>query len=198
MNNKRPKTIGEDIVNQYAVAVILIKETSEEDEILFEIRSEKIGHQPGDICIPGGKVENGELPEEAVVREISEELMIAPEQVEVIRPISILINNSQMIHTFLCALQGYQGSFSRDEVSDVFTVPLAFFRNNKPAVHEVSWHPEFKEDFPFDKIHGGRQYPWRQRKSRIRFYEYEGRVIWGITARIIEDFVADVGIGTMS
>ena len=72
---------------------------------------------------------------------------------------------------------------------DSFYVPLSFFENTPAKVYEVDWKPVFPEDFPFDKIYGGRNYGWRPRKSRIRFYEYENRVIWGMTARIIENFV---------
>ena len=41
----------------------------------------------------------------------------------------------------------------------------------------------------FEKIHGGKNYGWRPRKSRIRFYEYRGRVIWGLTAKMKESYV---------
>ena len=38
------------------------------------------------------------------------------------------------------------------------------------------------------KIHGGKNYGWREHKSQIRFYEYERHVIWGIAARILQEF----------
>ena len=45
------------------------------------------------------------------------------------------------------------------------------------------------EDFPFDRIRGGRDYPWRKARRAIYFYSYEGREIWGMTARIMKAFV---------
>ena len=187
MKNQQVQIIGEETVSRYAVAIILDGDR-EEEEILFEVRSERISHQPGDVCLPGGRIEEDEEPEETVIREVCEELLISPEQIQIICPVSVLINSSQQIHVYLCHLQDYNNTFSENEVARVFRVPLSYFYNNQPEIHEVLWSPEFDDDFPFDKIHGGRKYPWRQRKSRIRFYEYEGNVIWGITARIMEDF----------
>jgi hypothetical protein len=93
-----------------------------------------------------------------------------------------------------CRINGYGGDFNPEEVSEVFTVPVSFFVNTSPKIYEVDWIPSFPEDFPFEKIYGGRDYGWRPRKSKIRFYEYEGRVIWGMTARIIENYVMGGGI----
>ena len=100
-----------------------------------------------------------------------------------------LRKNSNGLMKFPCRVSDYDGSFNPEEVAEVFLAPIVFFANTPAKVYEVDWKPVFPEDFPFDKIYGGRNYGWRPRKSRIRFYEYEGRVIWGMTARIIENFV---------
>ena len=176
--------IGEGNLKRSAVAIAL----TEDDEVLFEVRSKKITHQPGDICLPGGGLEEGELPVQAAVREMMEELCIDRDQIEVIAPSSIFVTGTQEIHSFLCRVTGYSGSFQEDEVARILRVPVTFFLKTRPEIHEVVWKPEMREDFPFDKIHGGRNYGWREHKSMIRFYEYEGHVIWGITARIMEEF----------
>ena len=123
-----------------------------------------------------------------------EELLIAEEQINLQREEFLLINDPVIIHCFPCRINGYEGSFNPEEVSEVFTVPVNFFVNTSPKTYEVEWKPAFPEDFPFEKIYGGRDYEWRPRKSKIRFYEYEGRVIWGMTARIIENYVMGGGI----
>ena len=177
--------ISESNQKHYAIAIPFV----DDEHLLFQVRSDKLDRQPGDICFPGGAVESNESPKEAVIRELSEELFLSEEQIELQEETSLLINDSAIIHCFPCRISDYDGSFNQEEVAKVFLVPISFFENTAVKVYEVDWKPVFPEDFPFDKIHGGRNYGWRPRKSRIRFYEYEGRVIWGMTARIIENYV---------
>lgn len=183
-----PPIIGEGDLRRSAVAIAL----TEEEDVIFEIRSERIRHQPGDICLPGGGLEKDETPVQAAVRELMEELEIGREQIRVLAPSSIFVTGLQEIHSYVCRVTGYCDTFQQEEVAEILRVPLSFFLANRPEIHEVVWKPEMGEDFPFDKIHGGRNYGWREHKSRIRFYEYEGHVIWGITARIMEEFARQV------
>ena len=182
---KMTNIISESNQKHYAIAIPFVSE----DHLLFQVRSDKLNHQPGDICFPGGAVEDGEKPEEAIIRELTEELLISEEQIDLHEETSLLVNDSAIIHCFPCRIADYDGRFNQEEVAEVFSVPLSFFENTEAEVYEVDWKPVFPEDFPFDKIYGGRNYGWRPRKSRIRFYEYEDRVIWGMTARIVEHFV---------
>ena len=177
--------ISESNQKHYAIAIPFVDEA----HLLFQVRSDKLDRQPGDICFPGGAVEKGETPEEAVRRELSEELLLSKEQIELQEETSLLVSDSAIIHCFSCRIFNYTGSFSREEVAEVFLAPISFFETTPAKVYTVDWEPVFPSDFPFDKIYGGRNYGWRPRKSRIRFYEYEDRVIWGMTARIIENFV---------
>ena len=177
--------ITESNQKHYAIAIPFV----DAEYLLFQVRSDKLDRQPGDICFPGGAVEIGETPEEAVIRELSEELLLSKEQIDLHEETSLLVNDSAIIHCFPCRISDYDGSLNQEEVAEVFFAPISFFENTSATVYEVDWKPVFPEDFPFEKIHGGRNYGWRPRKSRIRFYEYEGRVIWGMTARIIENFV---------
>ena len=177
--------ITESNQKHYAIAIPFVDET----HLLFQVRSDKLDRQPGDICFPGGAVEDGESPKAAVIRELTEELLLSKEQIDLQEETGLLVNDSAIIHCFPCNISDYSGSFNQEEVAEVFLVPLSFFENTQAKVYTVDWKPVFPEDFPFDKIYGGRNYGWRPRKSRIRFYEYEGRVIWGMTARIIENYV---------
>jgi len=182
---KMSNIITESNQNHYAIAIPFV----DIEHLLFQVRSDKLNRQPGDICFPGGAVEDGESPEAAVIRELTEELLLSKEQIDLHEETSLLVNDSAIIHCFPCRISDYDGSFNQEEVAEVFLAPISFFENTPAKVYEVDWKPVFPEDFPFDKIYGGRDYGWRPRKSRIRFYEYEGRVIWGMTARIIENFV---------
>lgn len=188
LKNRTPQIISEGDLTRSAVVIAL----TDNDEVILEVRSGKITHQPGDICLPGGKVEDGETPEQAAVRELKEELLIESSQIHMIAPLSIFVTGMLEIHSFLCRVSGYHDTFQKDEVESILRVPLGFILSTEPEIHKVEWHPDLKEDFPFEKIHGGRSYVWRKHLSKIRFYEYEGNVIWGITARIMEAFARQI------
>ena len=38
------------------------------------------------------------------------------------------------------------------------------------------------DNFPFDKVPGGKEYPWARGEYEVLFYEYDDRIIWGLTA----------------
>ncbi len=189
LHNRQPEIIGEGHVHEAAVCIPLI-DRQNGPALLFQRRSEKIDQQPGDICFPGGAIEAGETPQEAAVREMTEELLVSEEQIELLGPGDLLVGDSVRIHSFVARLRGYDGRFSKDEVAEVFEVPLRFFLETKPDAYEIGWKPDFPADFPFDKIYGGRDYQWGSHAYTVLFYEYGGHVIWGMTAKITNAFAA--------
>lgn len=44
--------------------------------LLYEVRADTLGRQPGEVCFPGGRIEGVESPEECALRETEEELSI--------------------------------------------------------------------------------------------------------------------------
>lgn len=159
-------------------------------DVLFEQRSLKIGSQPGDICFPGGMVEAGETTEEAALRELAEELLVDGAQVEMIGLMDILGGSRLYVYPYLVQLHDYKNTFSTDEVQEVFRVPLDFFLENEPETYVTKLKVIPPEDFPYERIYGGRDYAWRDRREEIYFYQYEDYTIWGITAKIIHSFAA--------
>ena len=59
--------ISEATQKHYAIAIPFV----DAEHFLFQVRSDKLDRQPGDICFPGGAIEIGETPEEAVIRELN-------------------------------------------------------------------------------------------------------------------------------
>ncbi len=159
-------------------------------EVLFEVRSSTLQHQPGEVCFPGGAVENGESYEEAAVRETAEELNIETGQIEILAPLDYLVTNSGMtVHVYLGVLKEYSGTYSSDEVDHIFTVPLSWFLEHEPQKYVTTVHTVPGEDFPFDLVPGGREYPWRKGHYDVYFYRYGGEIIWGMTAKLMYAFV---------
>ncbi|MEF1862735.1 CoA pyrophosphatase, partial [Neisseria gonorrhoeae] len=74
-----------------ASVLIPIIEINNTHYILFEVRSKNLKHQPSEISFPGGKIESGETPYEAVIRETCEELGTFSDNIEVISSLDLLI-----------------------------------------------------------------------------------------------------------
>jgi len=186
--NRTPKLIGEEDFFKAAVLIALI-ENGEDYDVLFEVRSNQIPDQPGDVCFPGGAVEAGESYEEAAIRETCEELLINPDQIELIGASDIMHVRNMIIYPYVGILTDYKGSYSQKEVAEVFRVPLSFFRNTVPDSYLVEAMAQPEEGFPYELIQGGRKYQWRVLKTEELFYQYEGHVIWGLTARMLDAFL---------
>ncbi|WP_370771125.1 CoA pyrophosphatase [Eubacterium ramulus] len=148
-----------------------------------------MAHQPGDVCLPGGMVEDGEEPREAVLRELQEELLLSEEQIHYLGDMDKLYTGSSLImYSFAAEVTEYQNTFSPAEVGEVFRVPLEFFLHTEPKCYVTRARVEPGEDFPYELICGGRDYNWRSRKEKVCFYQYEGHVIWGLTAKMMRAF----------
>lgn len=182
-----PRLIGEKHFFKASVCIALLESKGNYD-ILFEVRSNQIPDQPGDVCLPGGAVENGESYRDAAIRETCEELLIRKEQIEIIGASDILHNRNTIIYPYVGILKDYQGTYSAAEVAEVFQVPLDYFMETEPERHIIDARIEPREDFPFELIAGGRNYKWRSAKTEELFYRFDGHVIWGLTARMVYAF----------
>ena len=186
MMNRTPKIIETKKYKSFSVVAPFLTESA---SFLFEIRSNKLRTQPGEICFPGGSIGPEETPEAAGVRELAEELLISQRDVELVAPLDILLKPyDTMIYPYIGHLHNYRGTFSQDEVREIFTIPFEFFLLNEPAVYhnEISVKPS--HDFPHALI-GGEDYPWRTGSYPVLFYHYQDKVIWGITAQIVHNIV---------
>ena len=189
LKNHTPTLVGIARSRKFAVCIPLVKRDTGW-HLLFEVRSTKIGRQPGDICFPGGMLEAGETPEEAAVRESCEELIVEEDQLQVIAPMDILVEDGGMIiYTYAAELKDYRGTMNPAEVSQVFTVPLEYLLAAEPELYYTTEYTVPDENFPFDRIRGGKAYPWRKKREEMFFYTWKNWVIWGITARILEAFL---------
>ncbi|MCQ2512521.1 MAG: CoA pyrophosphatase [Lachnospiraceae bacterium] len=182
-----PRLIGENQMFRAAVTICLIH-TEHGYDVLLQTRSGKIAEQPGDVCLPGGSIEKGETPKEAALREACEELLIQPEQLSFIGASDYHHFQRMIIYPYVAILKDYQGDYNKDEVHEVFRVPLSFFIENEPARFIIDSQAHPREDFPFELVSGGSDYKWPTQYIEELFYKYEGHVIWGLTARILHAF----------
>lgn len=187
LTGRTPKSMDEENYRQFAVMVALVQQDGEPC-VVFEKRAGGLKRQPGEICLPGGARDEGETPLDNAVRETMEELRIKREQIHVIAQMDTLLTAyDNKVSVFLCELTDYQMTFAETEVAEIFTVPLDFFMKQKPEAYVNTVKLLTPEDFPFDKIPGGRQYHWHDGHKKVYFYYYEDKVIWGLTAYVMQN-----------
>ncbi len=184
LESRRVEGIGDLDKHRCSLCIALVEEEGAQ-QVVLEVRSSKIDSQPGDVCLPGGTMEKGESPLEAAIRETSEELLISPSQVEILGQGDIFRTDQLVIYPYIALLHDYRWTYNADEVASIFTVPLDFFVESKPEEYLTSYIPQFAEDFPFERIVGGKDYKWRKVQQRTYFYQYEEHTIWGITALVM-------------
>ncbi len=189
----KPDIIGINRCRRSAVCIPIV-DTDEGPALLFQKRSSKIPHQPGDICFPGGMVEKGETAEEAAIREICEELLIPKADVEMIGASDYIHMERLVVYPFVVKLKNYKNTFSTDEVDEVFTIPFSWFSENEPEFYKIESVLQPEEAFPYERIVGGRNYRWRNRGETVYFYQYQDRAVWGLTAKILKSFLEICGL----
>ncbi|MBN6186829.1 CoA pyrophosphatase [Aneurinibacillus sp. BA2021] len=178
-----------------AAVMIPLVEKENKLHVLFEVRAQTLKRQPGEICFPGGKIDPGDESEQAAaVRETCEELGLEQADLEVMESLGIMIPPySSSIYSFVGRIHDVTKiKPNPDEVAEVFYVPLEFFLKNEPDIHHINVAMKPDEDFPFDLIPQGKDYKWRTTKIPEYFYQYDGKIIWGLTARILYEFITIV------
>ncbi len=172
-----------------ASVIIPLVEIEGEVHILFEVRSKKLNAQPGDICFPGGKIDNNETPKEAAMREFYEELGI--KDIKIINELDITVRHDGMIiHSFLGIVNDINElSINESEVDHVFYVPLKYLLLYNPLKSIGKLTVTRSDDFPYDLIFNGKDYRFKEGKYISLFYRYREYVIWGITANILKNFL---------
>lgn len=178
---------------KYFSILVPIIELKGEPHLIFEIRSHLLRRQPGEICFPGGKKEYDETFKEAAIRETMEELNISLDNIETIGQLSsVSTHYNNIIYPFVGVLHNIDLQslqVNKAEVDKIFTVPLSFFMETPPLEHYIETSPHPLEDFPYHLLPNGEDYPWFRGKYSVYFYQYEGHVIWGLTAKTIKNLV---------
>lgn len=174
---------------EFAILVPLVEQDGELC-LLFETRAETlVGHQPNEVCFPGGRREKGEKPVDTALRETWEELGIPAEAIEILAPLDVIQDISdRVIYPFLGkvsaeAVRALQASAS--EVKNTFLVPLRFLLDYQEEVYRYPVRFHSDDNFPFERIGFPKDYPWRSGWMDVPIYEYEGHVIWGLTGRMV-------------
>lgn len=178
-------------ISRYSAVLIPIFITENGPELLFTKRSMALKHQPGDICFPGGRREGRENGLQTALRETEEEIGIPEKNIEVLgRTDFVVTTYAAIITPFVGIIKNMSPNdinINPDEVDETFTVPLDFFMETEPEEHYVNIFYDIPDDFPVEHIVGGKNYTWKKVRHPELFYYYKDYVIWGFTARIVNN-----------
>lgn len=192
IKNHQPELRAETDYTKSAVLLPLV-ETDKGTSILFEVRSSDLTWQPGEICFPGGRIEEDDVDAKATaIRETCEELALTPDLIEVYGPLDYLATQMGVL------VFPYAGRIldidkikpSKDEVAEVFTAPIKELLAIEPLVAQIqSCTKPISDNFPYELVPEYAKGPRMRKIYDLYFFEYEKYIIWGMTARILKDFL---------
>lgn len=185
LSNRIPAPM--DTAAQYAVLVPLV-ERSGELHLLYEVRAAALRRQPREVCFPGGRMEPGESAADCAVRETQEELSIPAHSIRILGSLDFICHRGGFaMYPILALIDPNAADALRPnpaEVDETFLVPLSALRSMTPVQYRYELVPRVPEDFPYELIGIGKDYPWQYGAETGPVYPWEGKAIWGLTGRI--------------
>lgn len=176
----------------FSVLVPVVKK-AEKTALLYEVRAKHMERQPGEICFPGGEMEPEESSEECALRETWEEIGIPAHKIKIVNQLDTIYTYSNFaMYCYLGIIEEEaleSVKLNPDEVDEIFTVDIDDFLKTEAEIYRVKTVPEIPEDFPYEKVTGGKPYKWRGGWANVPVYDMDGRIIWGLTARITKIFL---------
>ncbi len=179
LSRRQPELI-DDPGGSYLHAGVLIPLFKKDGEyrVIFTKRSSMVAHHKGQISFPGGAVDpEDHSPVETALREAYEEIGLRKDDVEILGRIddTLTLVSSFLVHPVVGLVPyPYRFALSEQEVERLIIVPLRVF------------HPSYAKPSAGVVDYEGITY-------RSIVYEYNGDVIWGATARIMQNFMDIVG-----
>ncbi len=136
--------------------------------VIFTRRTAHLADHAGQISFPGGRIEAGDRDAvAAALRETEEEIGLAAERVEVVGCLDVHDISTGFAVAPVVGLVAPPVALTLDsfEVAEAFEVPLDFLREPANRRRETIER--------------------RGRRHEVFVYDYQGRSIWGATARMV-------------
>lgn len=141
--------------------------------VLFIRRSETIPEHKGQVAFPGGAKEpDDNNAEKTALRETYEEIGIEPKDIRILGELDDLITNSGYLLTPVVGVISWPRllKLESEEVARAFTIPLSWLAN--PSHHEERMYRRDGQD-----------------RQVIFFDLYNEELLWGVSARIVVEFL---------
>jgi len=79
---------------------------------------------------------------------------------------------------------------NHEEVAEVFVAPLDYLLSSEPLTAHMELATRPLPDFPLELLENSYAKDWKRRTTYpVLFYQYDGHVIWGLTARVLFGFL---------
>ena len=164
---------GRPPVEELRKAAVLIALTdSNEPELIYTLRSNKVGSHGGEVSFPGGMYEDVDKNlEHTALRESEEETGMDSSKVNILGPIDTVVSRYNISVTPYVGIVPENVSLNNksEEIESCFKVPISFLLRD-----ERHRNDEIKRD------------------GDIFFmpaYQYDSYIIWGLTAMMTVDFL---------
>ena len=162
---------GSAVVARARPAAVLAPIVARPDglSVLFTLRSSSLRAHSGQVAFPGGKIDWGETPEEAALREAREEIGLEERFIEPLGWLDPYLTGTGYRVAPLVALidPSFTLTVNKAEVDEVFEAPFAFLMD--PSNHRLD------------------EREWRGQVRRFYAMPHQGRYIWGATAGILRN-----------
>ncbi len=156
-----------------SAVLLLIYYKQGQHYILFTKRTEHVKEHKGDISFPGGAYQDEDRTlANTALRECSEEIGLIADRVEILGELddTTTRNSGYIISPFVAIIPWpYPLEADRQETEEIIEAPISALMD-KDCQHRKTEIVDGKADTAY-------------------FYHYQGRVIWGATARILNQFL---------
>lgn len=170
-SRRRRGIILRDDLTPAAVLIPLFKKDGE-DFLLFTRRTETVEHHKGQISFPGGIKEKKDKDlKTTAIREVFEEIGLLERDIDIVGELDDVETVTNFKVTPFVGFISYPYDFkvNEDEIEELIEAPFSFFLDRK-NLREEEW------------LHQGE-------KRRVYVYQYNEHRIWGVTARILRNFI---------
>ena len=150
-------TLGEPHHRAAAVAVAVVEEGHGADlpdlarheawnpaaALLLTRRSARLRNHAGQWALPGGRIDDGETPEEAALRELSEEVGITLDERAIVGRLDDFVTRSGYVMTPVVVWvgAGREAVPNPDEVASIHRIPVReFMREDAPLLDHLEEH----------------------------------------------------------
>lgn len=156
-----------------ASALILLYPGAAGPVVPLTIRRDDLLHHPGQISLPGGRVDPGERPDEAALRETHEEIGANPSDIRLVgalSPLWVIVSN-YVVRPFVGVTDRRPDfQLAPREVTALLEAPLDEVRDAR----RLRWLRRSREGLPIE-------YPC---------FDLAGHQVWGATAMMLGEFAS--------